>query len=636
MPSSPSTGKDERLELLDLPSEILSQIATFLPQRDLIHFLSTSTVLRTLTDTHLTPLRAVIKDVVRKGPPYPPPFEVLPSLRYFVGEDDGRLFLEVLVRAPARWLLERFEFGRWSDEIWKEAFERRFLPSWKRYKSPEDKWRGAFLRTLGRLDHRSAGCTHYESWTRFIHLRRNGSASLNRIYTRTFDPYEIIDELKHQGGVGEYPTVVRVLCHLQDVRILAVGVLADKASYYINPNAHFVVHPPLLRPVDVMTSLRNLPTRVRGPPPGVGPSRTPAPPPRANSISFAIPVSAVTESNATTAASSEYLGLTRTTSAGSAGASSTRRRSLFAGFGSRSGRRRSVDDGQGSSMDNADAGPTTLALIRSWSRDSDRRRSWNPGRGRRSSTTNLPLETSPLSPLVPILNTNNTGGGAAAGDTAAQQMDGEAITPPLVQLAIPIAPPTETLSTLSEHHSETPTPTTPASSPPPSRKLFPYRPLQQPTPAYSHAQYPNYTPFNEEPGETVLEALRRVRDFRADYREVEEDFEDRVWSGNEGLWGADREAMAEIGVEGRRSRWVGPMIIIAQVFPGSRKEAYPLGAPQDSEIEGIQPNLGPNGMYASFGWEDFDTLFPWIELHGSGADHGVRRTGMGFETASEE
>lgn len=138
---------------------------SFLPQNDLIRFLSLNKGLHTLTDTHLTPLRSVIKDIVRKGPPYPAQFEILPSLYHFVGEDDGRLFLDVLVRAPPKWLLERFEFGRWRDEIWKEAFERRFLPSWTRYKNPEDKWRAAFIRVLGRLDHRSVGCAHHESWT---------------------------------------------------------------------------------------------------------------------------------------------------------------------------------------------------------------------------------------------------------------------------------------------------------------------------------------------------------------------------------------------------------------------------------------------------------------------------------------
>ncbi|CAK9782914.1 hypothetical protein CC85DRAFT_266518 [Cutaneotrichosporon oleaginosum] len=644
MLSPPSTDNDEPLELLDLPSEILSQIASFLPQRDLLHFLSTSTALHTLTETHLTPLRAVIKGVVRKGPPYPPQFEVLPSLRHFVGEDNGRLFLDVLVRAPARWILERFEFGRWKDDIWKEAFERRFLPSWKRYKNPEDKWRAAFLRTLSRLDHRASGCAHHEAWTRFIHLRRNGSASLNRIYTRTFDPYEILDELKQQGGVTGYPTVVRVLCHLQDVRILAVGVLANKASYYVNPNAHFVVHPPLLRPVTENTRPRKVPHRNSAPPQGTGPSGIPAPPPRANSISFAVPIAAVPVLGvATSAPAQQYVPLTRTTSVGSVGAGATRRPPLFTGFNWRPGRRHSVDNGQGSSSDNPEAVPSTTPLFpltRSWSRESDRRRSWAFGMGRRSSTSSLPLPGSPVSPLVPILNVSTAGpGGDNSANTAAptQQHDHLTLTPPPTQLTTPISMQAETLPTLPEDHSDPPTPPTPDASPPPSlRQRFPYRPTQYPTPAYSHAQYPNYTPFEEDPEETTLEALRRVRDFRADYREVEEDADDRVWSGNEGIWGTDGEAMAETSIEGRRSRWVGPMIIIAQLFPSSRKEAYPPGVPQDSEVEGIQPNLGPNGMYASFGWEDFDTLLPWIELHGSGPDHGPRRAGMGFDTATEE
>lgn len=75
--------------------------------------------------------------------------------------------------------------------------------------------------------------------------------------------------------------------------------------------------------------------------------------------------------------------------------------------------------------------------------------------------------------------------------------------------------------------------------------------------------------------------------------------------------------------------------IVAQLFPGTRKESYPVGAPKDSDIEGASPNLGPPGMYASLGWEDFDVLLPWIELRGAGADHGTRRAGMGFETTEE-
>lgn len=73
--------------------------------------------------------------------------------------------MDVLVRASPRWILERFEIGRWRDNVWEEAFRRRFLPSWVRYKNAEDSWRAAYLRVLGRLEHRSVGCAHHESWT---------------------------------------------------------------------------------------------------------------------------------------------------------------------------------------------------------------------------------------------------------------------------------------------------------------------------------------------------------------------------------------------------------------------------------------------------------------------------------------
>jgi hypothetical protein len=56
------------------------------------------------------------------------------------------MWVDTLVRARAKWILERMEMGRWRDTMWKEAFERRFLPSWKRYKGEGDSWRAVFIR----------------------------------------------------------------------------------------------------------------------------------------------------------------------------------------------------------------------------------------------------------------------------------------------------------------------------------------------------------------------------------------------------------------------------------------------------------------------------------------------------------
>jgi len=170
-----------------------------------------------LTRSHLSPLPGAIGTLLDAGPPYPRVLAVLPSKRLFLPEQTGRLFLDTLIRARPKWILEEFEFSGWPDEIWRKAYEGRFLPSWKMYKKDNEGWRAAFLRVLGRVEHRALGCTHEESWTvsqisyvivgmkererwtdeqRWITLHRNGSASINRFYSRTFDPYDIAAELK--------------------------------------------------------------------------------------------------------------------------------------------------------------------------------------------------------------------------------------------------------------------------------------------------------------------------------------------------------------------------------------------------------------------------------------------------------
>lgn len=74
--------------------------------------------------------------------------------------------------------------------------------------------------------------------------------------------------------------------------------------------------------------------------------------------------------------------------------------------------------------------------------------------------------------------------------------------------------------------------------------------------------------------------------------------------------------------------------IIAQLFPASRTEGVPAGSAPDFHIEGPHPELGPLGMYASLGWEDISSLFPWIEFRGSGMGDGMRN-GLGFEPGQE-
>lgn len=99
-----------------------------------------------LTKSHLSPLPGVIDDFLSAGPPYPPLLARLPLLSTYLPDDGGHTFLDLLVRARPKWIIERLEIGRWKEEVWREAFQRRFLPSWKRYKGEEDTWRAAFLR----------------------------------------------------------------------------------------------------------------------------------------------------------------------------------------------------------------------------------------------------------------------------------------------------------------------------------------------------------------------------------------------------------------------------------------------------------------------------------------------------------
>ena len=99
---------------------------------------------------------------------------------------------------------------------------------------------------------------------RFVTLHRNGSASLNRIYTRQFDPYEIFAELKRQNNFADEPTTVRVVLHLSDIRILAVGVLLDRPNMFVNRNAHEVLHPPAVREAREARAVREARMHIAG------------------------------------------------------------------------------------------------------------------------------------------------------------------------------------------------------------------------------------------------------------------------------------------------------------------------------------------------------------------------------------
>jgi len=104
------------------------------------------------------PLVQVVKHTLRAGPPYPRALAVLPSITHMQPndtEDDSPLSLEILTRAEPKWILEYFEYGPWRHRLWEEAYARRFLPSWRKFKQKGDTWRSAFVRLLGYLQHRT-------------------------------------------------------------------------------------------------------------------------------------------------------------------------------------------------------------------------------------------------------------------------------------------------------------------------------------------------------------------------------------------------------------------------------------------------------------------------------------------------
>lgn len=149
---------------------------SYLPLAEILRFHSLHPVLLSVLRSNYTPLPHVIARLLASGPPYPALLAKLPSLSLYLPPDSGPIFVELLTRARPRWIIERLELGRWPEAVWKEAYERRFLPSWRRFKGQDDTWRAAFLRMLGRLEHRNLGCTHEESWT--VRKNRYGLAGV--------------------------------------------------------------------------------------------------------------------------------------------------------------------------------------------------------------------------------------------------------------------------------------------------------------------------------------------------------------------------------------------------------------------------------------------------------------------------
>ncbi|WWC65872.1 uncharacterized protein I303_108494 [Kwoniella dejecticola CBS 10117] len=662
-PSIPPS--DGRCLLLDMPGEILSQIASYLPLPNIIRLLSLHPLLLSLTQSHYSPIPSSVRSIL-STPPYPTALSVLPHLAHYLppGPDDSRrLFVQILVRARPKWIIERFELLRWDDRFWEEAFERRFLPSWKRFKGEDDNWRAAFLRVLGRIEHRQSGCTHEEAWTRFVTLHRNGSASINRIYSRTFDPFEIYDELKNQNNFSTHPTTVRVILHLQDVRILAVGVLIDQPSLFVNPNAHLTLHPPLLRhlsaPPDDSGAMHHsrwfrsseeargkkrrtpsaaveeneayfplLPSSPQAQPPlssssAVSPSAGPIPIPLTIDSTASPPISPSAGSFGRILGNympGRRRSSTTTQSQQNDGTPVQGLNPAASGSGSGSG------SGGGLSHSLGNLGGV-LTAVRSRDSDDGRRRTWSFGRNRSGSTSNA--------------NSNTNQGDLFR---TSSNLPGPSTAAPTDLPALKEAP-----SHSQDREANSGTCPADFQSQSQSRSLpdtlgqlvtdRPYDILERPQPALSHSRYPNFTPPPATPSsstsstttESGSASAAATKDLRGSHPEIEDEYEGGLWGGDVS-WGQDNKRMAEWDEDiGKRRRWVGPMLLIAQLHPSHRQDPHPPGVNPALPLEGPNPTLGQNGMYASLGFEDLEALFPWVQLKGSGGNSGeAKRSGLGF------
>lgn len=198
-------------------------------------------------------------------------------------------------------------------------------------------------------------------------------------------------------------------------------------------------------------------------------------------------------------------------------------------------------------------------------------------------------------------------------------------------------------------------PTPPRTPKPPTVHMarLPYAPMRKPMPLREYRLYPNYTPTSPphtlDPDATCFSPDDNrstppyISDRRPLHEETEDDLSGRLWGGASPADlpvldgnGLAQPRMAEWNPQTQqRERWVGPMVIFAQLHPSERTDPHPPGVDPAVPVEGPDVDLGPKGMYASLGFEDLERLLPWVELKAGGGHSGEgRRAGLGFDDAT--
>lgn len=226
-----------------LPAELIADILSHLEIHDLIRLSNVSRTLRiVLSDANLNPWRApLLRLLDRQTAP-----SVLANISDSVNVFPSANWTIILSRSDPRFLLYECVIPHLAENEWQTAFETRFLPSWKKWKKEDMKWREAFLRTLALVSHRlESHCKVNQAWTKYIVLNRNGSANELDASSRDLDMFRTYDSLRFQANLARVETTTRVILQLPDVRIVAIGTReAPRSSYAVNRIAYHFCHPP--------------------------------------------------------------------------------------------------------------------------------------------------------------------------------------------------------------------------------------------------------------------------------------------------------------------------------------------------------------------------------------------------------
>ncbi len=147
-----------------LPVELVAEILSELDIPDLLHASQLSTGIRAITaDAALNPWRRPVLRALFSG--------AYDSLRQLsdCSTVPRQNWIEILSLAPPPFILFDASVPRLATADWEQAFARRFLPAWRRWKRLDASWKEAYLKLLYRVWHRAlTSCTADESWTRFV------------------------------------------------------------------------------------------------------------------------------------------------------------------------------------------------------------------------------------------------------------------------------------------------------------------------------------------------------------------------------------------------------------------------------------------------------------------------------------